>query len=83
MPALNEVWVRSVGLSNSRATLRGPASGLIGEGVGLQLVGQVQHRGLLGGGQVVVGQEVAERHGRSTVQQAGQHGDEGVQLVGA
>ena len=29
MPALNEDWVRNVGLSNSSATLRGPASGLI------------------------------------------------------
>ena len=25
MPALNETWVRRVGLSNSTATLRGPA----------------------------------------------------------
>ena len=49
--------------------------------VGLEGVGQVQHGGLLGGGQVVVGQEVAKRHA-ARVQQAGQCGDEGVQLVG-
>jgi hypothetical protein len=29
MPALNEAWVRNVGLSNSSATLRGPANGVI------------------------------------------------------
>ena len=53
------------------------------ERVGLEGVGQVQHGGLLGRGQVVVGQEVAEVITlRGSVEQAGQHGDEGVQLVG-
>ena len=62
MPEANEACVRSVGLSKSTATVRGPASGFSSYGDGLEPGGEVQHPRLLGGVEVVVAQEVT-RHG--------------------
>ena len=59
MPAANDAWVRSVGLSKIIATVCGPGERLRVVRRPLELGGQVEHRGLLGGGEVVVGEEVA------------------------
>ena len=74
MPASNETRVRSDGLSKSTATERGPGQRLVPVPVGLHRGGQVEHRGLLGRGEVVVAQEVpghAREPACSRVQGAG------------
>jgi len=55
MPTVNETLVRSDCSSNSTATARAGQQGPA-EPVLLHLVGQVEHRGLLGRSQVVVAQ---------------------------
>ena len=58
MPTANETRVRVDDLSKMTATVCGPASGVTREPVLLQLDGEVEDRGLLGLGEVVVAQEV-------------------------
>ena len=58
-PAAKDDWVRRVCLSKIIATVRGPASGFASYGAVLELGREVEDLGLLGRGQVVVGQEVA------------------------
>ena len=58
MPAANDAWVRSVGLSKIIATVCGPASGFASYGVRLSVGGEGEHLGLLGRAEVVVAQEV-------------------------
>ena len=59
IPDANEACVRRVGLSKSTATVRGPASGRSSYGLALSFSGELEHRRLLLGRQVVVAEEVA------------------------
>ena len=58
MPAANDAWVRSVGLSKIIATVCGPASGWRVVRRPLEVGGQREDLRLLGRGEVVVAQEV-------------------------
>ncbi len=58
--------MRSVGLSKIMATDCGPASGRASYGAALMRAARVEDLGLLGGGEVVVGQEVARHRAASS-----------------
>ena len=54
-----EILVRGDGLSNSTATVRGPAKGRSWNGVRFKRVGEIQDRELLGRAEIIIGQEMS------------------------
>ena len=73
MPAVKDTWVRRVGRSKTSATVIGPASGLVAVRVLLHRGREREHLGLLGRGEVVVGEEVAGHAGTSLASRIAGH----------